>query len=579
MENDIDFQRDFLCAEETFGADNFDWVEDLMPWDLPSLEYDWPREEDAGATATLTDISSSPNTLLDNNYPFPSVEAPHAFQNDVYDPEDVGPYDSPLLKPLIPKLQPTSSPPSVGPESGDAKLVPSQGDAVLISLLGGGKALEVAHTAATELLASDDEMSDGSEKGVEVSAGIVKTGGWNQLEALAAVVPQSRKLKTAHAQLAATTQLSPRSDKINGFTLSTATAQLSHLTQLADAATATADIDLNSVHRAWISQSPPRPRFAESSFEVLKSAAMTEFCASTASLTCNAPSSISSSEDLLLPRSRSAEYSRAPTEPSMRTNQSLAQYASYSGLARGLHRNVVELAGQHSLSSQEVIESDGSPQSLRSSNKPISTLRGGLPPPASMPLLQPTQPSPTPGKSLSSQPPGELPAPPQQWQGSEEPIENQLATMVEEDKARREEEQSSLETLRLERKGSERAFQSEFIPPHRLHSADEQVVPCSLNTTNYTSPTDLESLPSHVSRIYFRHSYTKIWKLPKRAAKGVLGSSYRKESEPAVEIDKAIVCARRANRNKLGVLFEKPVHAMKALWLVPPFPYMDDLLP
>jgi hypothetical protein len=49
------------------------------------------------------------------------------------------------------------------------KSVPSSGDAVLIGLLGGGKALEVARAAATELLASDDEMSDGSKKGVVVN--------------------------------------------------------------------------------------------------------------------------------------------------------------------------------------------------------------------------------------------------------------------------------------------------------------------------------------------------------------------------------------------------------------------------
>jgi len=115
-----------------------------------------------------------------------TVEASHAFQNDIYDPDDVGPQDSPLLKPLNPKLQPTPSPDPDGSESDDAKPVPSQGDAVLIGLLGGGKALEVARTAATQLLASDDEMSDGSEKGVEVPPIMGKTGNSSDLEALAA---------------------------------------------------------------------------------------------------------------------------------------------------------------------------------------------------------------------------------------------------------------------------------------------------------------------------------------------------------------------------------------------------------
>jgi hypothetical protein len=39
-------------------------------------------------------------------------------------------------------------------------------------------------------------------------------------------------------------------------------------------------------------------------------------------------------------------------------------------------------------------------------------------------------------------------------------------------------------------------------------------------------------------------------------------------SEGAVEIDKAVVLCRRRNRNKFGVLFTKPVDAVKALWLV-----------
>jgi hypothetical protein len=247
-----------------------------------------------------------------------TVEAPHAFQNDVYDPDDVGPQDSPLLKPLKPKLQPTPSPPPDGSDSDDAKPVPSQGDAVLIGLLGGGKALEVARTAATELLASDDEMSDGSEKGVEVSAAMVQTGSSIELEALAAGALNAVKLNAAHAattpmgpaepppteayvaprlngheqkvamealpamkteppedgkrhmspnlfnpqsgdELAPIQQPSPKCEKTNGFTLPSITAQLGHLTQLADAATATADKDPNSVHRPSISQSPPGP--------------------------------------------------------------------------------------------------------------------------------------------------------------------------------------------------------------------------------------------------------------------------------------------------------------------------------
>jgi hypothetical protein len=250
-----------------------------------------------------------------------TVEVPHVVQNDVYDPDDVGLRDSPLLKPYNPKLQPTPSPPPDESESEaeDAKPVPSQGDAVLIGLLGGGKALEVARTAATELLAADDEMSDGQEKGVEVSAAMGKPGHAIDLEALAAGALNAVKFHTAHAattphgptepplgeinttprlnghdrsmpseplpamkteppedgkrhispnlfgpqggdELAPIQEPSPKSEKINGFTLPSISSQLGHLTQLADAATATgSDKDPNSTHRPSISQSPPIP--------------------------------------------------------------------------------------------------------------------------------------------------------------------------------------------------------------------------------------------------------------------------------------------------------------------------------
>jgi hypothetical protein len=57
-----------------------------MASDLPSLEYAWPREE-AGATATLTDISSSPNTLPDFNFSFFGMEdIPGAPQNSHFVP-------------------------------------------------------------------------------------------------------------------------------------------------------------------------------------------------------------------------------------------------------------------------------------------------------------------------------------------------------------------------------------------------------------------------------------------------------------------------------------------------------------
>jgi hypothetical protein len=258
-----------------------------------------------------------------------TVEAPHVSENDVYDPDDVGLQDSPLLKPLKPRLQPTPSPPPELPEAEESppagssktrkqtrrfKSIASQGDAVLINLLGGGKALEVARTAATQLLPSDDEMSDGSQKGVEIGT-MDKTGHSNELAALAA---GALKVHAAHAatapieatapapedinlprflnghdgnartdilsamkvepsdeaishlapslstaksrdELAPIQEKSPKSEKSNGFTLPSITAQLGDLKQLTEAVTATVDKDANGAHRPSFSQSPLGP--------------------------------------------------------------------------------------------------------------------------------------------------------------------------------------------------------------------------------------------------------------------------------------------------------------------------------
>ena len=62
-------------------------------------------------------------------------EGNHVTESSVYDPDDVGLQDSPLLKPLQPILQPMPSPSLDESESEDAQPVPAQGDAVLINLL------------------------------------------------------------------------------------------------------------------------------------------------------------------------------------------------------------------------------------------------------------------------------------------------------------------------------------------------------------------------------------------------------------------------------------------------------------
>ncbi len=92
--------------------------------------------------------------------------------NDVYDPDEVLPRDSPLLQPHLLNLRLSSSPPpqvplsQVSPPSSPSrsksnhrqKVRPSQGDAVLISYMGGGRNPQLAATAGAEALPSDEEL-------------------------------------------------------------------------------------------------------------------------------------------------------------------------------------------------------------------------------------------------------------------------------------------------------------------------------------------------------------------------------------------------------------------------------------
>lgn len=74
---------------------------------------------------------------------------------DLYDPDDdVLPRDSPLLKPIRPQLRLTPSPP---PSIPYPRVKPSQGDAVLVGFLDGGRRPEIAITAGNQPLPSDFE--------------------------------------------------------------------------------------------------------------------------------------------------------------------------------------------------------------------------------------------------------------------------------------------------------------------------------------------------------------------------------------------------------------------------------------
>ncbi|KAL7626941.1 hypothetical protein AAE478_003715 [Parahypoxylon ruwenzoriense] len=106
--------------------------------------------------------------------------------SDVYDPDDVFPQNSPLMKAHRPKLEPSPSPPAIplpkvshpsssGRKSSNRrqKIRPSLGDAVLIHYLDGGKRPDIVAEAWSRPLAQsddDDDDDDQSKRGSEESA-------------------------------------------------------------------------------------------------------------------------------------------------------------------------------------------------------------------------------------------------------------------------------------------------------------------------------------------------------------------------------------------------------------------------
>ncbi|EKG17798.1 hypothetical protein MPH_04977 [Macrophomina phaseolina MS6] len=97
----------------------------------------------------------------------------------------------------------------------------------------------------------------------------------------------------------------------------------------------------------------------------------------------------------------------------------------------------------------------------------MSTSHRGLPPPAAMTLPDPSRTAPPP--MSVSQSLGQMPAPPQQWQGAEESMRNWLSAKAEEDKRKQEEEKTRQETLRLEQRKIEQSMLRESmqggVPP------------------------------------------------------------------------------------------------------------------
>lgn len=108
-----------------------------------------------------------------------------------------------------------------------------------------------------------------------------------------------------------------------------------------------------------------------------------------------------------------------------------------------------------------------------STELPMSTPHRGLPPPAAMNLPQSSSAPPSLSQAPSlAQSMGQLPAPPQQWQGAEESMRNWLHAKSEEDKRKQEEEKTRQESLRLEQRKIEqdmlRTSLSGGIPPYMI---------------------------------------------------------------------------------------------------------------
>ncbi|KAJ8127871.1 hypothetical protein O1611_g5764 [Lasiodiplodia mahajangana] len=119
----------------------------------------------------------------------PAIHDPPA--SDLYDPDEVFPQNSPLMKPCVPKLKPSPSPPaiphplvslspSLGGKSSNRrhKIQPTQGDAVLISHLDGGRRPEISQEAGYRPLDqsdADDESEvtdndDSEDEGIRSNA-------------------------------------------------------------------------------------------------------------------------------------------------------------------------------------------------------------------------------------------------------------------------------------------------------------------------------------------------------------------------------------------------------------------------
>ena len=137
---------------------------------------------------------------------------PAALSEDVFDPDDVGSRGSPPLRAMTFKLTPSPSPQPVAPlaqvspdsspgppgrkGSHRQKIGPSQGDAVLVHFMDGGKRPEIARQAGAQPLASDNEDEDESVKGTAVGGEKEEV---DKLTALAQNALRAHEGQTSHS--------------------------------------------------------------------------------------------------------------------------------------------------------------------------------------------------------------------------------------------------------------------------------------------------------------------------------------------------------------------------------------------
>ena len=129
-------------------------------------------------------------------------------------------------------------------------------------------------------------------------------------------------------------------------------------------------------------------------------------------------------------------------------------YHSYSALTTSRHSPIPQRASLPSFTE------------LDSPTHNMSQTHRGLPP---LTLPEPGRGQPVMSQQTGSGP-GQMPAPPSQWQGAEESMRNWLLAKAEEDKRRQEEERTRQESLRLEQRKIEQSMLRDSmkggIPPH-----------------------------------------------------------------------------------------------------------------